>query len=74
MYETIKTAKRPILCDLCGFRILPGEHYRFVREEYSLLPYHEHIRCPGAAAVVTPRFFPTPVKPGMNCYGALCPA
>ena len=73
MYEAIRTAKRPILCDLCGFRILPGERYRLVRDEYSPLPYHEHIQCPGAPAVAIadPRPRPPKIRTAFNNY-ALC--
>lgn len=73
MHENIKIAARPLVCDLCGFRIHPGERYRVVRDEYTPMPYHEHIRCPGGAAVVTPRRCPTPIKPKAHC-NALCPA
>lgn len=63
MHETIRIAKRPLVCDACGMMIHKGERFRVVRDEYTTIPYHEHIQCPGAAAVVTPRRCPTPVKP-----------
>ena len=75
MYERVKTAIRPIICDLCGQMIHPGERYRAVRDEYSLVEYHEHIRCPGAPAVAIadPRPMPPKIRIAFNSH-AFCMA
>ena len=62
MHERVRTAIRPIICDLCGQMIRPGERYRAIRDEYSLVEYHEHIQCPGAPAVAITEPRPTPPK------------
>lgn len=73
MHEKIRTAYRPMACDLCGQMIRPGERYRAVRDEYSPVEYHEHIQCPGAPAVAIsePRPKPPKVRTVFNNH-ALC--
>lgn len=51
MHEKIRTANRPLVCDVCGGMIQVGEPFRAVRDEYSPVEYHEHIQCPGSPAV-----------------------
>ena len=43
MHEKIRTANRPLVCDVCGGMIQVGEPFRAVRDEYSPVEYHEHI-------------------------------
>ena len=73
MHEKIRTAYRPMACDLCGQLIRPGERYRAVRDEYSPVEYHEHIQCPGAPAVAVgePRPTPPEIRTAFN-NNALC--
>jgi hypothetical protein len=75
MHERILTAYRPMACDLCGQMIRPGERYRAVRDEYSLVEYREHIQCPGASAVAItdPRPRPPKIRTAFNNH-ALCMA
>ena len=55
-------------CDFCGLVIHPGERYRIVRDEYSLMEYREHIQCPGAptVAIADPRPGPPKIRTSFN--------
>lgn len=64
MHETIRTAIRPLACDVCGGLIRTGERYRVVRDEYSPMEYREHIQCPGARTAVVCEPRPAPPKAG----------
>ena len=55
MHEVIRTASRTIPFDLCGLPIQKGEKFRFIKQEYGVESYCEHICCPQANAVVTVR-------------------
>lgn len=68
MHERIRTARRPMACDLCGLMIHPGERYRIVQDEYSLMEYREHIQCPGAptVAIADPRPRPPKIRTSFN--------
>ena len=62
MHEKIRTANRPLVCDVCGGMIQVGEPFRAVRDEYSPVEYHEHIQCPGSPAVAVSKTPPDPPK------------
>lgn len=62
MHEKIRTANRPLVCDVCGGMIQVGEPFRAVRDEYSPVEYHEHIQCPGSPAVAVSKPPPEPPK------------
>ena len=74
MHERIRTARRPMACDFCGLVIHPGERYRIVRDEYSLMEYREHIQCPGAPTVPVADPRPRPPKIRTNFNHAFCVA
>lgn len=64
MSEKIIIARRNLVCDLCGYRIPEGSECRMIRDDFMpFLVFYEHLRCPSAAAVVTPR---TPNMPLIN--------
>lgn len=46
MHEVIKTARRTIICDICGLPIQKDEKFRFIRQEYGKEIFFEHISCP----------------------------
>ena len=62
MHEKIRTANRPLVCDVCGRMIQIREPFRAVRDEYSPVEYHEHIQCPGSPAVAVSKTPPEPPK------------
>ncbi len=70
MHERIETARHTMACDLCGLLIQPGEKFRSVKDEYSTVIYHEHIRCPCNPAVAADI---SPKSPKHPCH-AVCMA
>jgi len=72
MHEKIRRANRAMVCDFCGLMIHFGERYRVIRDEYSLIKYREHIRCPGApaAAIADPRPTPPEIRTNFNNHAS----
>lgn len=66
MNGKIVTIEYRVKCDRCGIPIQPGEQAKVIYIDRLGLVRFEHIRCPGAAAVVTVNLPGRPIRPQLS--------
>lgn len=63
MSEKIITARRTLICDICGLPIPRGSQCRIIRDDFQRRLFcFEHLRCPGNPAGTVKSGMPQPSK------------